>query len=614
MRLALAQLNPLVGDLAGNGARILAACHQAATQGASLVLTPELSLWGYPPRDLLLRPSLIGQQSVVLQQLADALAGELPQLAVLVGIAEPNGAAELPNLFNAVALVEAGGWRVVARKRLLPTYDVFDEQRYFCAAREPSLLELERGGRLWRLGLTICEDLWVEEELQGHRLAGADPVAELLPHHVDLLLNLSASPFGQAKVALRQSLARRAATRLGCPVVYVNQVGGNDELVFDGASFVVDASSGVDASGGVVCQLACGREQVLTWDPAFCRQPSPASSKKEPQQEPHFQHAPDSTATRTAPSTPHQNALLLTPVPEPLEQLFRALVLGVADYARKCAFQAALLGLSGGIDSALVAVIASAALGAERVQGLLMPSPWSSEGSIRDAQALATRLGLATRIAPIAPLMAGFDAALTPVLDGPPTGLSAENLQSRIRGTLLMAVANQQGQLLLSTGNKSELAVGYCTLYGDMNGGLAVIGDLYKTSVFALCDWLDSPAAGSCRGELGLPAEGELLGPTIRNKPPSAELRPDQRDSDSLPDYAVLDPILHRYIEDLQSPEELIAAGTPAELAERVMSLLRRAEFKRRQAPPLLKIGSRSFGTGWRMPIAAANLEARLRS
>ncbi|MCP9891315.1 NAD+ synthase [Cyanobium sp. Aljojuca 7D2] len=592
MRLALAQLNPLVGDLAGNGARILTACHQAAGQGASLVLTPELSLWGYPPRDLLLRPSLIAQQGVVLQQLADALAEELPQLAVLVGIAEPNGAAALPNLFNAVALVQAGNWRVVARKRLLPTYDVFDEQRYFCAASEPSLLELEQGGRHWRLGLTICEDLWVEEELQGHRLAGADPVAELLPHHVDLLLNLSASPFGQAKVALRQSLAHRAATRLGCPVVYVNQVGGNDELVFDGASFVMNPRGGPDAGGaveagrGVVCQLACGREQVLTWDAAPC----------------------------AAPSTPHPDALLLTPVPEPLEQLFRTLVLGVADYARKCGFHAALLGLSGGIDSALVAVIAAAALGAERVQGVLMPSPWSSEGSLRDAQALAARLGLATQIAAIAPLMAGFDAALTPVLAGPPAGLSAENLQSRIRGTLLMAVANQKGQLLLSTGNKSELAVGYCTLYGDMNGGLAVIGDLYKTTVFALCDWLDSPAAGPCRHELGLPADGELVGQAIREKPPSAELRPDQRDSDSLPDYAVLDPILRRYIEHLQSPEELIADGTPAELAHRVMALLRRAEFKRRQAPPLLKIGSRSFGSGWRMPIAAANLEEPLRS
>ena len=375
-------------------------------------------------------------------------------------------------------------------------------------------------------------------------------------------------------MALRQSLAARAAARLGCPVVYVNQVGGNDELVFDGASFVLAARGGVDADSKILCQLACSRVQVACWDgrgEASC--PSPAQ------------------------------------LPEPLEQLFRALVLGVADYARKCGFQQALLGLSGGIDSALVAVIAAAALGGGRVRALLMPSPWSSEGSLRDARALAARLGLGSHTAAIAPLMASFDTTLTPVLGGPPGGLSAENLQSRIRGTLLMAVANQQGQLLLSTGNKSELAVGYCTLYGDMNGGLAVIGDLYKTQVFALCAWLDSAAAGPCRRELGLPEDGELVGRAIREKPPSAELRPDQLDSDSLPDYAVLDPILKNYIEALRSPEELVASGTPAELAHRVMQLLRRAEFKRRQGPPLLKIGARAFGSGWRMPIAAANLE-----
>ena len=567
MRLALAQLNPLVGDLAGNGELILAASRHAAAQGADLVLTPELSLWGYPPRDLLLRPSLIAKQGAVLNQLAASLAQELPQLAVLVGMAEPSGAAPLPNLFNAVALVEAGSWRVVARKRLLPTYDVFDEQRYFCAATGPSVLELERGGRSWRLGLTICEDLWVEEELQGHRLAGADPVAELLSSRIDLLLNLSASPFGQAKVALRQSLARRAASRLACPVVYVNQVGGNDELVFDGASFVVDSRGGVEAGSAVVSQLASCKEQVSCWEV--------------------------------------NGAAPVAPLPTENEQLFRALVLGVADYARKCGFSSALLGLSGGIDSALVAVIAAAALGGERVQALMMPSPWSSEGSLNDAQELAGRLGLGSRTAEIAALMASFDTTLTPVLEGPPSGLSAENLQSRIRGTLLMAVANQQGQLLLSTGNKSELAVGYCTLYGDMNGGLAVIGDLYKTSVFELCAWLDSVAAGPCRRELGLPGEGELVGQAIREKPPSAELRPDQLDSDSLPDYAVLDPILKAYIEELASPEQLITSGTPAELAERVMQLLRRAEFKRRQAPPLLKIGGRAFGSGWRMPIAS---------
>ena len=566
MRLALAQLNPLVGDLAGNGERILVACRQAAAQGADLVLTPELSLWGYPPRDLLLRPSLLAQQATALQRLADALALEWPDLAVLVGVAEPIGATDRPNLFNAIALIGAGQWRIVARKRLLPTYDVFDEQRYFRAADQASVLDLEHQGRSWRLGLTICEDLWVEEELQGHRLAGADPVAELLPRHVDLLLNLSASPFGQAKAALRHRLAARAAQRLQCPVVYVNQVGGNDELVFDGASFVVAAS------GHVVSQLACCREQVAVWD-------TPGSDP--------------------APSPPAAD------LPEANEQLFRALVLGVHDYARKCRFAQALLGLSGGIDSALVAVIATAALGPEHVQGLLMPSPWSSAGSLGDATALAHRLGMGTHTLPITALMADFDAALHPALAGPPAGLAAENLQSRIRGTLLMAVANQQGQLLLSTGNKSELAVGYCTLYGDMNGGLAVIGDLYKTTVFELCAWLDSPAAEPCRAELGLPAQGELVGQAIREKPPSAELRPDQRDSDSLPDYAVLDRLLAAVVEQRLDADQLTAAGEDRDQVEWVIRLLRRAEFKRRQAAPVLKVSGRAFGSGWRMPIAA---------
>ena len=564
MRLALAQLNPLVGDLAGNGARLLAACRQAEAAGAELVLTPELSLWGYPPRDLLLGPARLAAQQQVLDQLAADLTALNPTLAMLVGIAEPSGERQRPQLFNALALVQGGSWRVVARKQLLPSYDVFDERRYFRPGEGTAVLDWPGGERPWRLGLTICEDLWVEEELQGHRLAGPDPVAGLLPSRVDLLLNLSASPFGQAKAALRQRLAARAAQRLACPVVYVNQVGGNDELVFDGASFVVDAG------GAVVCQLPSCREQVVVWD-AGCAAPGP----------------------------------LAPPLPPEPEQLLRALVLGVRDYAGKCGFRRALLGLSGGIDSALVAVIAAAALGAGQVRALLMPSPWSSEGSLRDAEALAARLGLATHTLPIAGLMGGFDAALTPALGAPPAGLTAENLQSRIRGTLLMAMANAQGGLLLSTGNKSELAVGYCTLYGDMNGGLAVIGDLYKTSVFGLCAWLDSADAATTRRELGLPAEGELIGAAIRDKPPSAELRPDQRDSDSLPDYALLDPLLVALVEELRSPEELVAAGQDPALVERIAGLVRRAEFKRRQAAPVLKVSGRAFGSGWRMPIAA---------
>ncbi len=569
MRLALAQLNPVVGDLAGNGERILAACRRAAAQGADLVLTPELSLWGYPPRDLLLLPARMALQARALDQLAAGLAATPGLPPVLVGMAEPCGELGLPNLHNAVALVEAGGWRVVARKQLLPSYDVFDERRYFRPATDSELLELACRGRSWRLGLTICEDLWVEEELQGQRLVGPDPIAALLPLRPDLLLNLSASPFSQSKPSLRRQLASRAAGRLGCPAVYLNQVGGHDELVFDGASFVVDAG------GALLCSLPCCQEAVTLWD-------------------------------ATAPGGLGERAADLAPEPEPLEQLFRVLVLGVRDYASTCGFQHALLGLSGGIDSALVAVIAAAALGPDRVEGLRMPSPFSSAGSLDDADALAHRLGLRTGTLPIAPLMDAFAAGLTPELGAPPAGVTEENLQSRIRGTLLMAVANQTGGLLLSTGNKSELAVGYCTLYGDMNGGLAVIGDLYKTTISGLCDWLDGEASSPCRAALGLPSDGELIGAAIRTKPPSAELRPDQRDSDSLPDYAVLDPLLKACIEEMRTPEELVAEGADRELVARVAGLLRRAEFKRRQAAPVLKVSDRAFGSGWRMPIASA--------
>ena len=568
MRLALCQFNPLVGDLRGNGALLLADCQRAAAGGADLVVAPELALWGYPARDLLLRPSLRALQGEVLDQLASALPAGL---GLVLGIADPLTDGNQPDLSNAAALVDAGRWQVVARKQLLPSYDVFDERRYFRSGSGPCLLEIERQGRRWRLGLTLCEDLWVEERIAGHRLAGADPIAGLQPLKPDLLLNLSASPFCQGKAALRQQLAGAAARRLGCPVVYVNQVGGNDELVFDGASFVMDAS-------GAICQqLPCSQTALAYWDGSL----SPAAVQ----------------APLPAPAV----------LPGPEEQLFRALVLGVADYARKCGFRRALLGLSGGIDSALVAVIACAALGPGALQALLMPSPYSSSGSISDAEALASRLGFSPQTVAIAELMGSFDDALTPALGAAPAGLTAENLQSRIRGTLLMALANQGGQLLLSTGNKSELAVGYCTLYGDMNGGLAVIGDLYKTTVFRLCAWLDSDAARACRHDLGLPEAGELIGEAIRLKPPSAELRPDQRDSDSLPDYALLDPLLQAYIEQHRSPEDLgpDLAGIDPALAQRVDGLLRRAEFKRRQAAPVLKVSPRAFGSGWRMPIAA---------
>jgi NAD+ synthase/NAD+ synthase (glutamine-hydrolysing) len=570
MRIALAQINPLVGDLAGNARRILRACQDAHRAGADLVVTPELALWGYPARDLLLKRSRVSAQSREMDWLSGELAALAPHLGVLVGLVEPASDQQQPRLFNAVALIRGGHWRVVGRKQLLPSYDVFDETRYFRAAEGPSVLDFPTEERTWRLGLTICEDLWVDGSLHGERLRGPDPIAALAEQDVDLLLNLSASPFGRHKTSKRQQLAGQAAQRLHCPVIYVNQVGGNDELVFDGASFVAVPAPEPSAPA---LQLPSCREAVQIWV------------------------TDQQLERRTALITPSEQ--------NELEPLFRALVLGVKDYARKCGFQQALLGLSGGIDSALVAVIACAALGGEQVQGLLMPSPWSSKGSIDDAQTLAERLGIRTQIAPIQSLMDGFATTLEPVLGGRPTDVTAENLQSRIRGTLLMAMANQQGQLLLSTGNKSELAVGYCTLYGDMNGGLAVIGDLYKSSVFALCAWLDSDASQACRRDLGLPSAGELVGRAIREKPPSAELRPDQKDSDSLPDYAVLDPLLRDMIEERCSREDLLARGHATGDVDRVQRLFQRAEFKRRQAPPLLKVSGQAFGTGWRLPIAA---------
>ena len=562
MRLALAQLNSLVGDLAGNGERVVDAARQAHRLGADLLLTPELSLWGYPPRDLLLEPERVERQGMILDGLAQTLQAEAIPVQILVGAVEPTGDGTRPSLTNAVVLLDRSGWQVVARKQLLPSYDVFDERRYFRPGQGPCLFSAADGRRI---GLTICEDLWVDPELQGGRLAGPDPVDALVAEKPDLMINLAASPFSANKPVLRERLVAQAAQRLGCPVVYLNQVGGHDELVFDGASFVVNAE------GHKLLQLQACENDLRCWDLDGDATPPP----------------PDSS-------------------PDPLEMLFRVLVLGVRDYTRKCGFQRALLGLSGGIDSALVAVIAAAALGAENVSALLMPSPWSSQGSIDDADALAQRLGLHTSTVPIQGLMEAFDPALEPALGGPPSGVTAENLQSRIRGTLLMAVANQQGQLLLTTGNKSELAVGYCTLYGDMNGGLAVIGDLYKTSVFALCDWIDSPQAKACRTSFGLAGEGELVGRAIRTKPPSAELRPDQKDSDSLPDYALLDGVLRRMIEDRASASSLIAEGADPSIVDRIATLLKRAEFKRRQAAPLLKVSPQAFGSGWRLPIASS--------
>ena len=568
--IGLAQLNPVVGDLEGNSRQVLAAARQAATAGVQVLVAPELVLWGYPPRDLLLLPRLLRQQ----QQALDALAPALPDnIRVLMGVVTPLADGRDCPLYNSAALVGNGCWRMVAAKRLLPSYDVFDERRYFRAGRRPGLVEIPLAGQRLRLAVTICEDLWADPRHPRQPTYDCDPVAELIPLAPDVMVNLSASPFAVGKQALRRELATAAAARLGCPVVYVNQVGGNDELVFDGNSFVVDPQ------GAVALQLPSTRP-ATRWV--------------------HLE-LPDGRLPRGRVAQPAGSPMVVT---SPQEELWKVLVLGLGDYARKCGFRSAVLGLSGGVDSALVACVAAAALGSRRLRGLLMPSSFSSPGSVADARALAQLLGMATTTVPILPLMEAFAQALVPALGKDPDGVTAENLQSRIRGTLLMAMANQEGRLLLSTGNKSELAVGYCTLYGDMNGGLAVIGDLYKTDVYRLCRWLNSPMARQQRRAAGLPTRGPLIPEDILNKPPSAELHPNQKDSDILPDYDVLDPILKQLVEQHHTPDQLIATGEDPALVQHIWSLLRRAEFKRRQAPPALKVSGRAFGMGWRMPIA----------
>ncbi len=563
MRLALAQINPLVGDIQGNSEKILLCCQKAAKQKANLLLTPELSLWGYPPRDLLLNALLIDQQQKALNEIAETIAFKTRDLKVLIGIAEPTLDLQFPKLFNSIVLIDSAGWRVVARKQLLPSYDVFDENRYFRPAEALGSLKLNIGEEKWHLGITICEDLWVEEKLQEQRIAGPNPIAKLAEQRIDLLINLSASPFSHDKASLRKQLASKAVERLQCPLVYLNQIGGNDELIFDGSSFILDSKS------ELILSLPNCQEAFAIWDTG-------QNQREE---------------------------IISTSTPQ--EQLFNALVLGVTDYAHKCHFKSALIGLSGGIDSALVTTIATAALGAKNIIAILMPSPWSSEGSIKDALGLANRLGITTQTLPIGDLMHCFDSSLDIALGSAPKGITAENLQSRIRGTLLMALANEEGHLLLSTGNKSELAVGYCTLYGDMNGGLSVIGDLYKTSVFEICKWLDSDLSFKCRTTFKLPLKGEIIGKQIINKPPSAELRPNQVDSDSLPAYEILDPILKALIENRSTVQELINSGNSPTTTQQIEQLIKTSEFKRRQAPPLLKVSTQAFGTGWRLPIAA---------
>jgi NAD+ synthase (glutamine-hydrolysing) len=549
MRIAIAQLNPIVGDIEGNAQRILEAAHTALKQGAELLLTPELSLCGYPPRDLLLNLGFIEKMSQQLQLLAQ----QLPEnLAVLVGFVEKNSLATVTGekpLFNSIALLKSQEIKQIFPKRLLPTYDVFDEDRYFASGKASQYFQLTENNL--KIGVTICEDIWNDEQFWGQRQYEVNPIADLANLGVDIIVNLSASPYSVGKQKLRESLLSHSATRYDLPIVYVNQVGGNDDLVFDGHSVafnrkgeVVYRSQGFNSS----LEVIEFKGDLLT-------------------------------------STIHP-----LPVNED-EEIYQALVLGVRDYVQKCGLKQVLFGLSGGIDSSLVAAIAADALGKENVLAVMMPSPYSSDHSISDAVALVNNLGIKSEKLAIKEIMTAYDQLLELLFAGTDFGIAEENLQSRIRGNLLMALSNKFGHLLLSTGNKSEIAVGYCTLYGDMNGGLAVIADVPKTRVYSLCRWLNR--------------DREIIPLNVINKAPSAELKPNQKDQDSLPPYEILDAILELLIDRHQSQEQIIAAGFEAEIVQKVLKLVKNAEFKRKQAPPGLKISDRAFGTGWRMPIAS---------
>lgn len=567
MKIAIAQLNPTVGDISGNAQLILKAAQQATEAGCRMMITTELALTGYPPRDLLIRPSFIEAAAAQLQQLAQKLP---PQLAVLVGTVQPNSKFIHQGgkpLFNSAALLEGGKIQQFFQKRLLPTYDVFDEDRYFEAGEKTDYfsLNLSEENPSIKIGVTICEDLWNDEEFWGKRNYAGNPLQDLADKNVDFVVNLSASPYQAGKQKLRQAMLIHLAKRYQLPIVYVNQIGGNDDLIFDG------------------CSLAFNRNgEVITVLKAFETDFSVVE----------YSFSQEDLVAETSMLSSEKNSVVIPDNQD--EEIWLALVLGVRDYLRKCGFSKVVLGLSGGIDSSLVAAIATEALGSENVLGILMPSPYSSEHSVKDALDLAKNLGIKTETLSIGDLMKSFDKTLEQLFTGTEFGIAEENIQSRIRGTLLMGISNKFGHLLLTTGNKSEMAVGYCTLYGDMNGGLAVIADVPKTRVYSICRWLNQKK------------EREIIPENVLVKPASAELKPGQVDQDSLPPYEILDDILYRLIEAHESVQQIVESGHDQEIVQRVVKLVMRAEFKRRQAAPGLKISDRAFGTGWRMPIAKA--------
>ena len=542
MKIALAQINPTVGDFTGNLEKIVAASRRAAEVGARLTVFSELAVCGYPPADFLEKPAFLVRCRSAVDELA-AMTSSLTT-AIVVGVALPAPSGSGKPAVNAAVLLDRGRPLLEQHKCLLPFYDVFDEQRYFAPARSQQVVELDGV----RLAITICEDAWNDKNFWPRRLYKVDPMEELMRQSPAVHINLSSSPFWHSKRAVRREMLAAIARRDGVPVIMVNQVGGNDSLIFDGSSLALSGQ------GELIAQAASFREDLVVLDP-FKAQPIPLTEEDE------------------------------------TEAAYRALVLGTRDYVRKCGFKKALVALSGGIDSALVVAVAKDALGAENVIAVGMPSPYSSSGSIDDSRKLAANLGIRFEVIGISGLFGEFGKALEPMFAGTKADTTEENVQSRIRGTLMMALSNKFGALVLTTGNKSEMAVGYCTLYGDMVGALAVIGDLVKTRVYAVCHWLNR--------------EGEVIPAAILSKPPSAELRPDQKDTDSLPPYEVLDPILEAYVERYETPEAIAQAnGFSLAIVQRVVHLVERSEYKRQQAAPVLKVTPKSFGMGRRFPIA----------
>ena len=537
MKVGIAQINTTVGDFPGNSAAILAAYRSLVTDGADLVLTPELSIPGYPPQDLIFAGEFVDRNLAALA----AVHTEVGEVPLVVGFIDRNTTGHGKPFHNAAAFLVKGKAPAIIHKRLLPTYDVFDEARYF----EPgsSSAPIEHDGR--RIGITICEDLWAPEYLPGP-LYRVDPPADLVAAGAEILLNLSASPFQFGKPVRRLQMLNAQAQRFKTPIYYCNSVGGNDQLVFDGHSVAISGD------GSRSRELAGFREEL-----AVLEEPS-------------------------APLIPDHR--------DDLRELYQALVLGLRDYFRKCGFKSAVLGLSGGIDSALTAVLAVEALGKENVTGVAMPGPYSSEGSVRDAKSLAETLGIKCLELPITKSFQVMKEGLAHAFEGRPEDATEENLQARLRGVTMMALSNKFGSLLLTTGNKSELAVGYCTLYGDMCGGLAVISDLPKTLVYSLSRWINR--------------DREIIPSSTIEKAPSAELRPNQTDQDSLPPYDQLDAILALYVEENLPVSAIIARGHNESLVRRITSMVDRNEYKREQAAPGLKVTGRAFGMGRRLPLA----------